>query len=242
VGLKFIGATDLAAFLNAIQASQSLGREFAFSNDGIDSSKFMPIGTYMHGTDKYLHKGRTSGGVPGPVGDVAAWIGMPPLIASPGFPDTFVEQLVTFDHDTPKIPGDPNRPGGQKVYTNTGTILASVTPIETVDPLLALEGDGAAAFPTVIPANGPIATWQGVGAFTPHSLPGGWNGGPVFATETATARIIFEGLTDGIPGETNLVGVGVYPKGLMLARCEFATCPAPIGTGAERLQQRSRVD
>ena len=232
MGLKFIGSTDLAAFLNAIQASQSLGREFLFTNEGVDSSKFMPIGTYIHDIDKYLHKGHSAGGVPGPVGDVPAWIGMPPLIASPGFPDTFVEQLVTFDHNTPKIPGDPRRPGGQKVYTHgVGGILASTAPIETVDPLLALEPDGAFAFPTVVPADGPVATWMGKGAFTPHSVPGGWNGGPVFAQETGTQRIIFEGLTDGIPGETNLVGANVYPAGLMLARCEFATCPAPIGTG-----------
>ena len=233
MGLKFIGSVDLAAFLNAIQAAQGLGREFLFTNEGIDSSKFMPIGTYMHGTDKYLHKGRTAGGVPGPVGDVPAWIGMPPLIASAGFPDTFVEQLNTFDHNTPKIPGDPNRPGGQKMYTHgPGGILGSTAPIETVDPLLALEPDGAFAFPTVVPADGPVATWTGKGAFTPHTAPGGWVGGPTLTLESATQRMIFEGLTDGISGETNLVGANVYPAGLMLAKCEFATCPAPIGTGA----------
>ncbi len=62
MGLKFIGSTDLAAFLNAIQASQSLGREFLFTNEGVDSSKFMPIGTYIHDIDKYLHKGHSAGG------------------------------------------------------------------------------------------------------------------------------------------------------------------------------------
>ena len=42
---------------------------------------------------------------------------------------------------------------------------------------------------------------------------------------------MFEGLTDGIPGETNLTGSNVYPKGLMLSRHRLATCPAPVGTG-----------
>ncbi len=238
MGLKFIGATDLAAFMNAVQADQSLPEEFAFDNQGTSSSVLMPIGCYLHDLDKYIHKGRTSVGVPGPVGDHVNKIGMPPLIASFGFPDTFVEQKTSaptfFDHFCPNIPGDPFNPGGQKLYAHAlGGVPSSTIGIEEVTPLLQLNNSGSPAFPTVVPANGPVNIWQSQpgGAFFPPGVAGNYIGGAALTFETSLGRIIFEGLTDGIPGETNLTGANVYPKGLMLAKVRFGTCPAPIGTG-----------
>lgn len=55
------------------------------------------------------------------------------------------------------------------------------------------------------------------------SVVGGWSG---------THRwILFPGLTDGIPGETNATGANVYPKGLALTRCSVGHVGSPIGTG-----------
>ena len=236
MGLKFIGATDLAAFMNAVQADQSLAEEFAFDNRGTSSAVVMPLGCYLHDLDKYIHKGRTSLGVPGPVGDHINKIGMPPLIASFGFPDTFVQQKTVFFFDdfTPNIPGDPLNPGGQRLYGHgSGQVVSSSNGIQEITPLLQLNSSGADAFPTVVPANGPVNIWQAQpgGAFFPNGVAGNYIGGAALTNETSLGRIIFEGLTDGIPGETNLTGANVYPAGLMLAKCRFATCPAPIGTG-----------
>ena len=230
MGLKFLGATDLAVFLNALQTDQGLSFEWLFTNEGADSSKFMPMGCYLHGFDKYIGKGRIADGVVGPIGDRPAWIGMPVLLTAVSFPNVFVQQTLTLDHNAPKIPGDPERPGGQKLYTHgVGQILGSSAGIETIDPLTQLDPNGADAFPTV---NGPVSAWAAnpFGAFWPI-VPGNWIGGPTLTNESNVGRLIFEGLVDGIPGETNLTGANVYPAGLMLARCEFATCPVPIGTG-----------
>ena len=63
MGLKFIGATDLSVFLNALQADQALTNEFAFDNRGESSAATMPIGAYLHQLDKFVIRGRTSAGV-----------------------------------------------------------------------------------------------------------------------------------------------------------------------------------
>lgn len=234
MGLKFIGATDLATFLNELQAEQVLAEEFAFDNRGASSAVTMPLGLYLHGLDKYVHTGRTAIAPPGPVNDHINKIGIPPLIGSVKFPDTFVQQKTAnfFDDFTPNIPGDPNEPGGQRLFNGGAGQVTTFTQIEEVTPILPLNSSGAAAFPTVVPGDGPVRVFGGVGAtFGVSSNPGGWRGGASLTNETALGRLIFAGLTDGIPGETNLVGANVYPAGLMLAKCEFATCPAPIGTG-----------
>ena len=230
MGLKFIGATDLAGFLNAFQAAQGLTDEFAFDFSGEDSSQTLPIGTYLHGLDKYVTRGRTSKAPPGPVNDPWARIGFPVLLTPVSFPNAFTEQRGpdSFEHHEPLIPGDPLHPGGQRLYAaNTGPDSL----IEEVTPVTSLTNSGAAAFPTLIPANGPINIFRGTGAFASPVSPGGYIGGAQLTGEQCRGRMIFEGLTDGIPGETNLVGANVYPAGLMLGKYRSATCPVPIGTG-----------
>ncbi len=232
MGLKFIGATDLAAFMNALQVEQGLVEEWAFAFNGEDSSQTLPIGAYLHQLDKFVIKGRTSDGVAGPVGDHWGRIGMPVLLTPVSFPNVFAEQRNgdsdRFDHHEPIIPGDPLAPGGQRLWAvDTGPDSL----IEEVTPVTSLTNTGAAAFPTLVPANGPINCFRGTGAFASPASPGGYIGGANLSGEQARGRMIFDGLTDGIPGETNLVGPNVYPKGLMLGKYSLATCPAPIGTG-----------
>lgn len=220
MGLRFIAAVDLEAFTDAIQAAQGTG-EFAIGNRGTASTDGMPFHTYLHQLDKVILSVRTSGGF-------LERLGINPLLAGANFPDAFLESSGDFTSRVPLIPGDPLLGGGQKLYaSDSGTFATSRW--EEVTPVTSLTNTGAGAFVTVPAGNGPIRVTLGIGTAIPPG-PGTWNAGSG-TNGFGFDALVFEGLTDGILGETNLVGAGVYPSGLMLLRARLATCPAPIGTG-----------
>ncbi len=219
MGLQFIGSTDLVSFLDAVQAAQSLG-EFAAVNSSTSTGE--PQATYLHQLDKTIIivvDGSTD----------FKRFGMNPLLAGTGFPDAFLQTTDGFDY--PLAPGDPLRPGGQKLYASEESIF-NTSEWEEVTPLTSLTNTGVGAFPTVPAGNGPIRVILGIGTAIPPG-PGTWNAGNTGGAGIGIGfyMMVFEGLTAGIPGETNLTGPGSYPAGLGLLRARFATCPAPIGTG-----------
>ena len=222
MGLKFIGQTDLEAFLNAVQTDQGL-EEFAIDHTGVATDEGMANSVYIDQLDKVIVTAINGSGH-------AQRFGMPPLLLGTSFPNAFYEGNADFTKRWPLIPGDPFRPGGQFMYASeSGTFGPSEW--ELVFPITALTNSGVGAFPTVPAANGPIRVTLGKGAAIPPG-PGTWNAGSLGPVRGyGFNMLVFEGLTDGISGETNLVGTGVYPKGLGLFRARLATCPAPIGTG-----------
>lgn len=220
MGLKFIGAVDLKAFSDAIIAAQ--GVDFAIENRGTSSSDGMPQHTYLHQLDKVILTTRSSGS------DINR-LGINPLLFGVNVPDAFLENSGDFVNNIPLLPGDPLLGGGQKLYASSGGVFPG-SEWENVDPVLSLTQGGVGAFPTVPAGNGPIRVILGIGTAIPPG-PGTWNGGSATFGFWIASGCVFEGLTDGILGETNLTGPNVYPAGLMLFRARIATCPAPIGTG-----------
>ena len=223
MGLKFLGQVDLVSFLDSVQADQGL-EEFGIENRGTASTEGMPMHTYLDQLDKVIVSADNAGGI-------AQRFGFNPLLAGFGFPDAFYEgRAAGFTSKWPMIPGDPLFPGGQKLYASEeGTFPTSEW--EEVTPVLSLTNTGVGAFPTVPVGNGPIRVTLGIGTAIPPG-PGTWNAGSTGSVlGFGFSMLIFEGLVDGISGETNLVGTNVYPNGLGLFRSRLATVPAPVGTG-----------
>ena len=222
MGLQFIGATDLVTFIDAVQLDQGLP-EFAPMLPSTATGS--PHHTYLHQLDKTIIITReiTSG--------FNQRFGMNPLLAGTGFPDAFYEGGTGFADEIPMIPGDPLSPGGQRLYSSEGGVFPG-SEWEEVTPVTSLTNTGVGAWPTVPAGNGPIRVTLGIGTAIPPG-PGTWNAGSLGSVlGIGFYMLIFEGLTEGIPGETNLTGPGSYPAGLALLRCRLGTCPAPIGTGA----------
>lgn len=219
MGLKFLGQVDLQSFIDSVQAEGV--EEFGIENRGTATTDGMPMHTYLDQLDKVIVSAKNASGH-------LQRFGFNPLLAGFSFPDSFYEGNADFTGRWPLIPGDPLFPGGQKLYASaSGTFPTSEW--EEVTPVLSLTNTGVGAFPTVPPANGPIRVTLGIGAAIPPGA-GTWNAGSTTFGFGFAAQV-FEGLVDGISGETNLVGTNVYPNGLMLIRARLATCPAPIGTG-----------
>lgn len=228
MGLRFLGSVDLFSFITAVQAEASFisgttNPDFALSLDG--SNIGVPQHVYLDQLDKVVVIARSLPAV------VPQRFAFNPLLVGTEFPDIFYQDAAVFaTQQVPMIPGDPLMPGGQKLYASeAGTFNTSEW--EEVSPVTSLVNSGVGAFPTVPAGNGPIRVILGIGTAIPPGA-GTWNAG---STPNSLGfgfwMLVFEGLTDGIPGETNLVGTNVYPKGLGLFRARFATCPAPIGTG-----------
>ncbi len=226
MGLKFLGQTDLFSFINTVQGEVSFtptNPDFALSLDG--SNIGVPQHVYLDQLDKVVVIARSLPAV------TPQRFGFNPLLVGTEFPDIFYQDALIFaTQQVPMIPGDPLFPGGQKLYASSGGVFPG-SDWEDVTPVLSLKNTGVGVFPTVPAGNGPIRVTLGIGTAIPPG-PGTWNAGSTGSVEGfGFWNLVFEGLTDGIPGETNLVGPNVYPKGLMLFRARFATCPAPIGTG-----------
>lgn len=226
MGLRFLGQTDLVAFITAVQAEPSFtanNPDFAMVLPGASIGN--PPSLYLDGLDKVVMTARSLPGV------IPQRFGFNPLLIGTTFPDAFYEDRGAFSQEeVPLIPGDPLNPGGQKMYASSGGIFPT-SEWEEVTPILSLTNTGVGAFPTLLPGNGPIRVTLGIGTAIPPG-PGTWTAGNTpNATGFGFQMLVFEGLTDGIVGETNLVGSNVYPRGLALFRPRFATVPAPIGTG-----------
>lgn len=220
MGLRFISAVDLQSFQDAIQAAQGTA-EFALDNRGTSSSDGMPYHTYLHQLDKVVVVVLFGSG------DTER-LGINPLLAGVNFPDAFLESSGDSTNRVPLAPGDPLLGGGQKLYASSAGVFPG-SRWEEVTPVTSLTNTGVGAFPTVPAGNGPIRVTLGIGTAIPPG-PGTWNAGST-TFGFGFNLIVFEGLTDGILGETNLVGSSVYPAGLGLFRARLATVPAPIGTG-----------
>lgn len=221
MALRFISAVDLFSFLQDVQFDQTL-EEFAIENKGSSGADGIPPHVYLEQLDKLIVTGVNGSGN-------AQRFGFNPLLAGTDFPDAFYQGGSDATERIPLIPGDPNLGGGQNLYASaSGTFPGSDW--EDVDPVLALV-NGGKSFPTVPAGNGPIRVTLGIGTAIPPG-PGTWNAGSTGGVlGLGFWMLVFEALTDGIPGETNLLGPGVYPSGLGLFRARLATCPAPIGTG-----------
>lgn len=222
MALKFLGQVDLEAFINDVQTEQLLP-EFAPDNTGVATDEGMPNSVYLDQLDKVIISAIDGSGF-------AQRFGFNPLLVGFDFPDAFYEGNGDATKRWPMIPGDALFPGGQKMYASSGGTFGT-SDWEEVTPIFSLTNTGVGAFPTVPAPNGPIRVTLGIGGAIPPGA-GTWNAGstgPVLGY--GFDMLIFEGLTDGIPGETNLVGANVYPRGLGLFRARLATCPAPIGTG-----------
>ncbi len=221
MALKFISAVDMQTFLEAIRTDQGI-EEFTVQLQG-----FALDGCYLHQLDKVVVGAKSSA-------SNNRRVGFNPLLVGTGFPDAFYQPV---DSDLPfgaqQIPvwaGDPNRPGGQRLYATESSLFGSAE-IELVDPLTSLRNVATGHFVTTPAGNGPIRVLQGRGAGIPPGV-GTWINGPQAGTGFGIGYLFFEGLTDGIPGETNQVGTNVYPQGLALTIPRTATIPVPIGTGA----------
>ncbi len=220
MGLKFLEARDLQTFLEAVRTDQGL-EEFAIQLRG-----FALDGCYLHQLDKVVVGATNSS-------SHTRRFAFNPLLVGTGFPDAFYQPSGAtnpFGDFVPVWPGDPNRTGGQRLYATESALFAS-SEIELVDPLTGLLNIESGHFITTPTANGPIRLLQGKGAAIPPGA-GTWANGPQAGTGFGVGYLFFEGLTDGIAGETNLTGTGVYPAGLALTIPRIATIPAPIGTGA----------
>lgn len=228
MGLRFLGQTDLFNFITAVQAEASFisgttNPDFALSLDG--SNIGVPQHVYLAGLDKVVVIARSLPAV------TPQRFAFNPLLVGTEFPDIFYQDAVGFaTQQVPMIPGDPLFPGGQKLYASEAGVF-NTSEWEEVSPVTSLVNSGIGAFPTVPAGNGPIRVILGIGTAIPPGA-GTWNAGNTpNPLGFGFWMLVFEGLTDGIPGETNLLGAGVYPKGLGLFRARLATVPAPIGTG-----------
>jgi hypothetical protein len=233
--LKFIEAIDLRTFVNLISSEQS---EPGFRTSLQGSA---PENAYAHSIDKIMVDGWLADeGTAGPSQDGFVRFGWDVLLADPG---NAIVHRYGLNQTTVRFPvamGDPNRLGGQKGYaSDTGSFNTSVW--EEVS-LITGANSGVDAFPTVIPANGPIRLNLGIGDFASANS-GGWVSAPGIIGGGVGIGWwqFFEGLTDGIPAdaatprlgpedaETNALGSNVYPKGLALAKMSAARIPAPVG-------------
>lgn len=232
MGLKFLGQVDLVSFLDSVQAEQGLP-EFGLVNGGTSTGAGMSPHIYLDQLDKVIVTARNAGGF-------FQRLGFNPLLAGFDFPDAFVQVASGSARQLPLLPGDPLFPGGQKLYASESGVFPG-SEWEEVTPVLSLTNTGVGAFPTVPVPNGPIHVVTGTGTAAPPGA-GTWNAGSTGdVLGYSYAGLVFEGLTDGISGETNLVGTNVYPRGLMLFRARTATCPAPIGTGGANDCDRALV-
>ena len=221
MGYTFLQAVDLLAFHDAVDVAQPALVDWGFALPIPFSGASQPYGGYIHSLDKIISLKDASGGIRDP-------IAFPPLLVGAGFPDTRVGEDDSI-YEPPMAFGDPFRTGGQLVYCSTTG--GPATTWEQLN-LTTMSKAGSPAFPTTPPGNGPIRIDFSLGAFSMSSTPGGWSAGAPFGFEgNAYGMLVFEGLTDGIAGQTNLTGTNVYPAGLALIRCAFGTVPAPIGTG-----------
>ena len=235
MGLLFLGQTDLFQFINDVQGETSFtptNPDFALGLEG--SSTGVPQHVYLDQLDKVVVTARS---LPATTLQRFAFN---PLLVGTEFPDIFYQDALVFaTQQTPMIPGDPLFPGGQKLYASSGGVFPG-SDWEEVTPISSLTNTGVGVFPTVPAGNGPIRVTLGIGTAIPPG-PGTWNAGNTAPDGLGFWNLVFEGLTDGIPGETNLVGTNVYPKGLMLFRARLGTCPAPIGTGGANDCDRALV-
>lgn len=211
MSLKFLQAQDVIAYGNAIQAAQSLTFDVEIAGSGFSSL----IGDfrYHEGFDRYLAIVWTdASGVDRALGKLDPFFfetSAPSVLIVP----TSITQGDAANRNWAFINLGQFNPttGQQKIYTQVSSSLG----VRDVN-LVTLKVGGI--------------TWPtGVGDFTIFSSDAAPGAG--FWTALDSSALFFEGLTDGIPGETNLIGPNVYPSGLVLRHCTAGTYPFVINGG-----------
>lgn len=210
MSLRFLSASNLTPFVNAVVADPGTPTLVA---GGSDSGTGEVIGTYssaqegwalyLTARDRYyacLRLESTLHDSPGVIYlDPSLVSSSPPQsnFSAPGIGGPRANRAVAgqFDPST----------GAQKLYVCR----------DSTDPWHAVNLDTCevALTPAFTGANGDH-TFNSGGIVA--SIPGGW-------LAPASKGLFFEGLTQGVPGETDAVGVGAYPGGLYWTRVSAAT-------------------
>jgi len=202
VALKFIEALDINDHLVAIKAALAYSLDFRLD---IKSSTWSIF--YDQARDRVLSEIRSTSPSGQPLNG-----SFDPLLVDASAPRGVLGPVLA-SFPAPFYGGYFDRDAGtQLIYNANPGYSPSTAEFNTTDPST-LSPDGGLAFGATGPFVGRSRTTIGLDGYF----------------SAAERWIFFEGLTDGIPGETLTTGTNVYPRGLGLTNPDVGRVPAAFG-------------
>lgn len=196
MSLLELSVQDLTPYCNLVASTQSLGFYFE-PRFGVVQGHAIGFSIYHDASNRIFSITRDS--LSG-----AGICYFDPLLAAVTYPNAFaLDQTAMLTSYIWAGQMNPDT-GEQKIYSLRSSLSTQKVRRHDTNTLAIVESNmfPTAGQPTGMRFDTSAPDWSGV--------PGEWNGA------TVEGRLYFEGMTDGIPGITELTGANVYPKGLWL--------------------------